>query len=217
MQLKHTHFIPLLSVCKVVSHSIVSLSQQSIVTVTRSDSQQLKHPEPVAQLDPQAYGQVPAEEHTRILSSNNWKKSLCSQQAGTCDPYPGTCAPLPQSCRSKLPPPPVSWARPSACPGVWWTECLGNLCNGRKPFPPSSDPVCAELLRPAAAWEVQSSNKKEKTEDSQRAGAPPTSITGTETASQRSLTFYCFEQTNASNSSHLRTIKNQKTNVIYLE
>lgn len=159
MQLQRTHFIPLLSVCKVVSNPVISLSQQSIITVTRSNSQQLQHPEPVAQLDPQAYGQVPTEKERPILSSNN-KKSLCTQQPGTCDPCRGTCAQRPQSCRSKLPPPPASWTRPSVCPGVWWTECPGSLCNGRKPFQPSSGPVCAELLRPAAAWEVQRKQKK---------------------------------------------------------
>lgn len=126
--LLHTHLIPLLSVCKVVSNSVICLFQQRIITVTRSNSQQLKHPKPVTQLDPQAYGQVPREKDvltiTKIIinycvmsfiiyiNDNNVHKT------GTCDPYRGTFAQLPQNCQSKLPPPPVSLTRPSVCPNV---------------------------------------------------------------------------------------------------
>lgn len=53
-------FLPLLSVSKVITDGIVRLLQQSVVRVPRAGLQQLQHPEPVAQLYPQADGEVPA-------------------------------------------------------------------------------------------------------------------------------------------------------------
>ncbi len=72
----------------------------------------------------------------------------------TCDPYPSTSVQLPQSCWSKLPPPPVSWARSAGYPGAWQTQCPGSLCNGQRPVQPSSDPVSGGLPQPADAWQV---------------------------------------------------------------
>lgn len=56
--------IPLLSVSKVVSNCIVRLLQQGIITVTRASFEQLKHPEPVSQFDPEADGEVPTGNKT---------------------------------------------------------------------------------------------------------------------------------------------------------
>lgn len=57
-----------MSISKVVSDCIVRLFQQSIITVTRASFEQLKHPEPVSQLDPKADGEVPTGNKTLVIA-----------------------------------------------------------------------------------------------------------------------------------------------------
>lgn len=54
--------VPFLPVCEVVPDGVVCLLQESIIRAPRARPQQLQHPEPIPQLDPQPNGEVSERE-----------------------------------------------------------------------------------------------------------------------------------------------------------
>lgn len=62
--------IPFLPVSEVVSDGVVCLLQERIVRVPRARSQQLQHPEPIAQLDPQPYGKISEQKQQGKVKHN---------------------------------------------------------------------------------------------------------------------------------------------------